>query len=172
MATLAQTPEDPPVTVADIPRVLEQHRLWLETDGVRGARADLRGLRMIRGVPDLGQLLLTGMVLREVDLRRADIRFARLEDADLTESHLEGAELDGSDLERAMLYRANLSGASIVFTNRRGASLVEADLDGTIMIGADLSGADLTGARCLTEAQVESARVDEYTQLPMFETCP
>jgi hypothetical protein len=75
---------------------------------------------------------------------------------DLRGASLDGASLDGARLDGASLNRASLDRARLY-----GASLDRARLD-----GARLDGARLDGARFLTLAQLESAWIDEQTQLP------
>ena len=67
-------------------KILDDHRKWLETNGNKGVKADLRGVDLWRAD------------LREVDLREADLR-----GADLREADLRGADLKGADLTNAAL---------------------------------------------------------------------
>ena len=78
-----------------------------------------------------------------------------------------GADLIGADLRRADLRGANLRGALLIGARLQGADLRAADLIGADMRGADLRGADLTGALFLTQAQVNAARGDVTTRLPV-----
>ena len=66
--------------------ILARHRLWLETDGRQGQRADLSG---------------------------ANLRGADLAGADLTGANLARADLYGADLRRAKLRHANVAGANL-----------------------------------------------------------
>jgi len=63
----------------DLDRILQQHQLWLESDGVKGERANLRG----------------------ANLQGADLRSAYLRNADLRNASLQGANLWGADLRGA-----------------------------------------------------------------------
>jgi len=74
--------------------ILEEHRLWLETAGAEGRKADLRYTD-----------------LRYVALREADLRHANLERAGLQGAYLQGANLQGTYLQEADLQGANLQGA-------------------------------------------------------------
>ena len=78
MADLAH--EEPVRSLApgDIKKILESHRLYLETDRKHGERANLRSV-------DLAGFSFAGMDLRRVNMRRAV---------------LEGADLGGADLRR------------------------------------------------------------------------
>jgi hypothetical protein len=104
--------------------ILDQHKLWIETNGAEGKRANLEGGN------------LSGADLYRADLYRADLYRADLTGADLTGASLEGADLRGANLERANLKRANLMGAN----------LTGAYLGGANLVGAILSGANLTNA--------------------------
>ena len=105
-------------------QVLDQHKLWLETSGVQGHRADLTDAN------------LRDANLRDANLRGANLFNAILSGANLTHANLLGANLLGADLRGADLTGANLSGAI----------LTGADLTVAILTGADLEYANLTGA--------------------------
>jgi len=82
--------------------ILIKHRLWLETEGAEGERANLR-YADLRGA-NLRYADLRGANLRYADLRGADLRGADLRQADLrgaylSEADLRGADLRGSDLD-------------------------------------------------------------------------
>ena len=104
--------------------ILNQHRLWLDTNGVQGKRANLRGAN-----------------LEYADLKGANLKGANLRGADLTGANLHGAKFSDADLSCASLIDTNLSGA-----NLQGANLNHADLKVANLKDANLGGADLTGA--------------------------
>ena len=104
--------------------ILNQHRLWLDTNGVQGKRANLRGAN-----------------LEYADLKDANLKDANLSGADLTGANLSGANFSDADLSCASLIDTNLSGA-----NLQGANLNHADLKVANLKDANLGGADLTGA--------------------------
>ena len=74
--------------------VLEQHRLWLDSNG--GKRADLRGV-------DLQRADLEGANLRYANLQGANLRYANLQGADLRYVDLRYVDLQGADLRGANL---------------------------------------------------------------------
>ena len=80
-------------------------------------------------------------IMRDADLRGADLSDADLRGADLSDANLRGAYLSDANLSGADLRGANLRGAYL-----RGADLRGADLSGANLSGADLRGADLSGA--------------------------
>jgi len=113
-----------PRSRADLDEILKQHRLWVESEGKSGTRADLSGAN------------LSGAFLSRADLRSAD-----LHGADLT-----GAELFDADLSHAFLYDVKLRGALLGGANLSDAYLPLADLSGAYLPLADLSGAEVSGA--------------------------
>ena len=76
--------------------ILEQHTLWVETNGMQGQRANLRSA-------NLGGANLSG-----ADLRYANLSGANLKDANLYYANLTGANLTGADLRYAYLQGAIL----------------------------------------------------------------
>ncbi|MFF4112825.1 pentapeptide repeat-containing protein [Streptomyces sp. NPDC001714] len=104
------------------------------------------------------------LLLRTSELARAGVR-GRKKDrrgADLMGARLRGADLRGASLRGAYLIAADLSGAD----------LREADLIGADLRDADLSDADLTGAFFLTQPQLDAARGNAGTRLPVSVTRP
>uniref|UniRef100_A0AAU2VHQ2 Pentapeptide repeat-containing protein n=1 Tax=Streptomyces sp. NBC_00008 TaxID=2903610 RepID=A0AAU2VHQ2_9ACTN len=77
--------------------------------------------------------------------------------ADLIGARLKGADLRGGDLRGACLIAADLTGADLRL----------ADLIGADFRDAQLSGADLTGALFLTQAQLNAARGNGATRIPV-----
>jgi len=69
--------------------------------------------------------------------------------------------------EDALLVNARLSGAMLMAAKLTGANLQGADLTGADLRGADLRGADLAGSIFLTQSQVDAARGDAGTRLPL-----
>jgi uncharacterized protein YjbI with pentapeptide repeats len=120
---------------------------------------------------------LRGANLSEADLRGADMTFAILIGADLTGADLRGAWLRGADLSDADLRGADLThpglnkaalreGITITvpqppLNTGRGADLTSATLNNT-----HLQGVDLRKVFGLTQAQLNTACVNESTQLP------
>ena len=124
------------ITKEELKEILEQHKLWLRSDGKECKRADLSSVN-----------------LTDADLTRANLRFAVLRRANLTGVNLYGADLIGAYLTDANLTRVNLSDANLTRAN-----LTHANLSGVDLSDADLAGADLTCAnlRCanLTHANL------------------
>lgn len=112
--------------------------------------------------------------------------FAELTEAELSTRLANPGALDkttgqvrGADLQQMNLRYANAAGAFLVkadlrFADLLGANLRLADLRGARLHGANLSGADLKGtnlrhATGLTQAQIQSAIIDQHTVLPVIQ---
>ena len=87
--------------------ILENHRIWLDTDGEEGECADLSG----------------------ANLRYANLCYANLCYADLSGADLSGTNLRYANLCYADLRDADLSGANLRYANLRDADLRGADID-------------------------------------------
>jgi uncharacterized protein YjbI with pentapeptide repeats len=97
-------------------KILDNHKLWLDTNGNEGKRANLI------------EANLTGANLRGANLEGADLRRANLHRADLTRANLSGANLEGADLvmanlQGADLFKAIMHETKIFITNLQGAYL-------------------------------------------------
>jgi uncharacterized protein YjbI with pentapeptide repeats len=92
----------------ELEKILNEHRLWLDTDGKQGARADLR------------KAILQEADLHGLNLQGADLEGAHLSVADLMGTNLRLANLQGADLWMADVKDANLQG-----TQLQGANLAE-----------------------------------------------
>ncbi|EDD7504073.1 pentapeptide repeat-containing protein, partial [Salmonella enterica subsp. enterica serovar Mbandaka] len=91
---------------ADLPKILEEHKVWITSMHESGSRANLRGANLcdadLRGA-NLCDANLCGANLRGANLRDADLRDANLRDADLRDANLRGADLCDADLRGANL---------------------------------------------------------------------
>ena len=84
---------------AKLDKILDEHKLWLKTNGEQGKRADLRyaNLRYANlRYANLRYADLHYADLRSADLRYADLRYANLHYADLRSADLRYANLDHS----------------------------------------------------------------------------
>jgi uncharacterized protein YjbI with pentapeptide repeats len=107
--THAELPASDRVDLLEFAEALDQHRLWVETAGQEGTRADFSGANLSNA--DLTGVNLQGASLQKTNLRGADLsmanlRGANLAEADLRESNLLGAEFSGANLMGANLYLA------------------------------------------------------------------
>ena len=85
---------------AKLDKILDNHKLWLQTKGEQGERANLSSAN-----------------LRFADLRYADLRSADLSSADLSFADLRSADLRSADLRYADLRYADLSYANLDYSS-------------------------------------------------------
>ncbi len=126
------------MTHEQLKQVLEQHKLWLGTLGLKGQCADLTDSD------------ISGADLTDADLSSANLTRADLTDANLTSAKLTGAILIQANLSRAKLEDANLEGAKLINANLEranfaGCNLSNADLTKCKFMGCKMDGANLTG---------------------------
>jgi uncharacterized protein YjbI with pentapeptide repeats len=76
---------------------------------------------------------------------------------DLRNAHLPKADLDSADLILADLRGADLRGANLTLADLIWADLSNADLHGAILDSADITNANLSGAKGLTDEQLNRA---------------
>ena len=95
------------MNTAELQKILDEHKVWVESYRQRGDRANLRGA-------DLRCADLRDANLRCADLRGADLRGADLRGADLSDADLRGADLRGADLRDADLRGADLPDLTFV----------------------------------------------------------
>jgi uncharacterized protein YjbI with pentapeptide repeats len=113
------------VTRRELPEILEKHRLWLDSGGENGTRADVSGK----------------------NLSGAELVDARLPDALLNKTILKGADLTLADLRGAALVQTNLADATLLGTQFHQASLQAADMHGAAgLLSPQLAGTNLFGA--------------------------
>ena len=159
------------ITEKKLKEILEQHKLWLDSNEKEGKCADLTDADL--RCADLSYANLSGADLRGSNLTFANLRRADLTSADLSHTNLTSVDLFGTDLRyanltdtdlrRADLTNANLSGADLTGANLSGANLSGADLTGANLSGADLSYAHLTSAD-LSGANLTNTIIDEKEQ--------
>ncbi len=106
---------------------------------------------------------VNALLLGASELVRAEVRHPK--------DH-SGADLIGANLKGADLKGANLRGAYLVGADLTGADLRVADLIGVDFRDADLTGADLTGSIFLVQSQLDAAKGDTGTRLPLSLTRP
>ena len=153
-----------PIDEQELRSILDRHRLWLDTDGAEGARAEL------------ARTCLRGLSLSRADLRKADLEGADFAGANLDHANLRGTSLKGARLASTSLWQADLSGVDLSEADLRGAKLDHAllrsavlrgtELGGATLWGAHLEGADLSAAIGLVPSQLEPTSRDAATRLP------
>jgi len=127
------TPEDAAQTIPliDLAEILDQHKLWVESGGETGAKANLCGVNLSHA--DLTGVNLEGAFLQRANLTGADLSMANLRGASLVQANLRNANLLGTELRGANLMGANLYGAEGLWVGRLGGTnLFDAILPETI----------------------------------------
>ena len=98
--------------------ILDQHRIWVETGGEEGTKADLSGADLENA--DLTGVNLQSAVLQRANLRGADLSMANLRNASLVQADLCNANLLGAELRGANLMGATMYGAEGLWLGRLG----------------------------------------------------
>jgi uncharacterized protein YjbI with pentapeptide repeats len=138
-------PSGEPLGIAD---ALEQHRVWVESDGTQGVQGHFAGTDLT-GM-DLTAANLQGADLAKANLRGADLSMANLRNANLVEADLRDTNQLGTEFAGANLMGANLYGAQGLWAGRLGgANLFDATLPEAV--------AALTGRKTI-EQFTQSAR--------------
>lgn len=120
--------------------VLDQHKLWVESGGEEGKRADLSGVNLANA--DLTGVNLQGAVLDKAKLQGADLSMANLRGASLVRADLRETTLLGTELHGANLMGATVYGAEGMWIGRLGgANLFDALLPETLLATFDSSRA-------------------------------
>ncbi len=120
-------------------QLVANHRVWLQSDGTEGVRAEFDGA-------DLSGTHLGGIFLPRASLKNTNLSGANLWSATFAEADLSGADLSGANLIGVELRGANLSNANISKAGLTGTDLSNAKLNGVTLQETDLSGAHLSGA--------------------------
>lgn len=97
---------------------LDQHRLWVESGGAEGTRADLSGANLVEA--DLTGANLQGAQLQKANLRGADLSMANLRNTNLVEADLSETNLLGTEFSGANMMGANLYGSQGLWAGRLG----------------------------------------------------
>jgi uncharacterized protein YjbI with pentapeptide repeats len=106
------------LSMLELAELLDQHRIWVESAGESGAKADLGGANLSKA--DLTGVNLQGALLHRANLSGADLSMANLRGANLVQADLRDANLLGTELRGANLMGANLYGAEGVWVGRLG----------------------------------------------------
>src|SRR5215470_15636495 len=141
--------------------ILDQHRVWVESGGEAGAKADLCGANLENA--DLTGANLQGAFLQRANLRGADLSMANLRHASLVQADFCNANLLGTEFRGANLMGATLYGAEGLWLGRLGgANLYDAMLPETI--------SSIDGAKTVWET-TKSARWFYFLMLTVCTLC-
>ena len=117
-AETAPSAESRGISLLDLAEVLDQHKIWAESGGESGAKADLSGVNLANA--DLTGVNLQGAQLNKANLRGADLSLANLRGASLVQADLRDTNLLGTELRGANLMGATLYGAEGLWVGRLG----------------------------------------------------
>jgi len=106
------------ISLIELAEILDQHKIWVESGGETGVKADLCGINLAKA--DLTGVNLQGAHLIRMNLEGADLSMANLRGASLVRSNLQNANLLGTELRGANLMGANLYGAEGLWFGRLG----------------------------------------------------
>ena len=106
------------ISVLELAETLDQHKIWVESGGETGAKADLSGVNLSKA--DLTGVNLQGAILHRTNLVSADLSMANLRGASLVRADMRNANLLGTELRGANLMGANLYGADGLWFGRLG----------------------------------------------------
>src|SRR5712671_6136716 len=141
--------------------ILDQHRIWVESGGEAGTKADLCGANLENA--DLTGVNLQGAFLQRANLRGADLSMANLRHASLVQADLCNANLLGAELRGANLMGATLYGVEGLWLGRLGgANLYDAMLPETI--------SSIDGSKAVWEA-TRTARWFYFLMLSVSAIC-
>ena len=115
------------MTQEELNEVLRLHKQWLESNGNKGKRADMRGADLQNA--DLQNADLQNADMRGADLQNADLQNADMKDADMQRANLQGADMRGADMRGADMHRAYMKDADMQRANLQGADIRGADVD-------------------------------------------
>lgn len=146
----------------ELAEVLDQHKLWVESGGESGRRADLSGVNLAHA--DLTGANLQSAVLDKAKLAGADLSMANLRGASLVQADLRDAILLGTELRGANLMGATVYGAEGMWVGRLGgANLFDALLPETLLANFD-------GSRAIQQA-TRVARAFYFLTLTISVAC-
>ncbi len=106
------------ISLLELAEILDQHKIWVESGGESGARADFSGVNLAKA--DLTGVNLQGAHLHRANLVGADLSMANLRGASLVRADMRNANLLGTELRGANLMGGNLYGAEGLWFGRLG----------------------------------------------------
>src|SRR4030081_2887568 len=118
LAGISRADESRGITLLDLAEVLDQHKIWVESGGESGIKADLCGVNLAHA--DLTGVNLQGAFLNKANFRGADLSLGNLRGASLVQADLRDTNLLGTELRGANLMGATLYGAEGLWVGRLG----------------------------------------------------
>jgi uncharacterized protein YjbI with pentapeptide repeats len=117
-AEISPADETRGISLLDLAQVLDQHKIWVESGGESGVKADLGGVNLAHA--DLTGVNLQGAFLNKANFRGADLSLGNLRGASLVQADLRDTNLLGTELRGANLMGATLYGAEGLWVGRLG----------------------------------------------------
>ncbi|MBD3808773.1 MAG: pentapeptide repeat-containing protein, partial [Epsilonproteobacteria bacterium] len=99
------------ITQEELNEILALHMIWLKSKGIQGAMADLQGV-----------------IIKDANLRSANLKDANLQGAVIYDTDLRGANLEDANLQGVKTRNLLLSGVNLNGANLSRASLIKIDL--------------------------------------------
>src|ERR1700730_15579028 len=160
-AEISSADESRGITLLDLAELLDQHKIWVESGGESGIKADLCGGTLAHA--DLTGVNLQAAFLNKANFRGADLSLANLRGASLVQADLRDTNLLGTELRGANLMGATLYGAEGLWVGRLG---------GTNLFDALLpeSVAEFSSTNPIAEAS-KVARFFYFTTLAVSAIC-
>jgi len=120
VTTTAVRPNDDAIGISllDLAEILDQHKIWVESAGESGSKADLSGVNLAQA--DLTGINLQSAILNKANLRGADLSLANLRGASLVQADMRDTNLLGTELRGANLMGATLYGSDGLWVGRLG----------------------------------------------------
>ena len=106
------------IPLIELAQILDEHKMWVESGGDAGVKADLTGANLAGA--DLTGVNLQDAVLTKANLTGADLSMANLRGTNLVHADLRNATLLGTELRGANLMGATLYGAEGLWVGRLG----------------------------------------------------
>jgi len=110
---------------------------------------------------------VNALLLQTSELVRTKFRGGQKTPLKRNKTSARGLDFFGADIRKTNLRGANLRGACLIAADIRGADLSGADLIGADMRDANISGTNLIDSIFLTQAQINTAKGDSGTKLPI-----
>src|SRR5260370_16028559 len=83
------------ISLLDLAEILDQHKIWVESGGESGVKADLCGVNLAKS--DLTGVNLQGAHLHRMNLAGADLSIANLRGPSLVRSNLQNSNFRGTE---------------------------------------------------------------------------
>jgi uncharacterized protein YjbI with pentapeptide repeats len=149
------------IPLIELAQILDEHKMWVESGGETGTKADLTGANLTGA--DLTGVNLQDAILTKANLTGADLSMANLRGTNLVHADLRNATLLGTELRGANLMGATLYGAEGLWVGRLG---------GTNLFDALLpeSVAEFSSTNPIAEAS-KIARFFYFTTLAVSAIC-